>query len=399
MPKKGTTLKYQSGVKSMKAPFTIIADMESLLRKMDTCEKDPSKSSATQKNKHEMCGYSLFTHCSFDKKNVIDYYRGKDCLKKFCKDLRKQARSIVDCEKKEMTGLTEEENFRHYIEDKCFICEKTFFEDAKSNYIKVRDYCHYTGKYRGAAHKICNLMYNTPRETPVIFHNGSSYDYHFIIKGLAEEFEGDFECLCENKEKYITFSVPIKKESNEDGTIIYRIKFIDSFRFMSTSLSSAVDILSNRIIENGKCGSCGSNLEYIAIRKSSRLIFECFDCKRRYSEKLSEKIKEDLKKRFKNTYRFCNKDINKFILLLRKSVYPYEYMDDWDRFDEEKLPDKSDFYSNLNMEEISGIDYRHAKKVFDKFQIKNLGKYHDLYVQSDTLLLADVFENFRDKCL
>ena len=210
-------------------------------------------------------------------------------MKKFCKDLRKQARSIVDCEKKEMTELTEEENFRHYIEDKCFICEKAFFEDAKNNYIKVRDHCHYTGKYRGAAHKICNLMYNTPRETPVIFHNGSSYDYHFIIKGLAEEFEGDFECLCENKEKYITFSVPIKKESNEDGTIIYRIKFIDSFRFMSTSLSSAVDNLSNRTIENGKCGICGSNLEYIAIRKSSRLIFECFDCKRRYSEKLSEK--------------------------------------------------------------------------------------------------------------
>ena len=77
-------------------------------------------------------------------------------------------------------------------------------------------------------------MYNTPQEIPVIFYNGSSYNYHFIIKRLAEEFDGDFECLGENKGKYITFSVPIKKESNEDGTIIYRIKFIDSFRFMST---------------------------------------------------------------------------------------------------------------------------------------------------------------------
>ena len=207
------------------------------------------------------------------------------------------------------------------MKKKCFICEKRFFEDAKNNYIKVRDHCHYTGKYRSAAHKICNLMYNTPREIPVIFHNGSSYDYYFIIKGLAEEFEGDFECLGENKEKYLAFSVPIKKESNEDDTIIYRINFIDSFRFMSTSLSSLVDNLSNRIIENGKCGSCGSNLEYIAIRKSGTLIFECFDCKRRYSEKLSEKIKEDLKKRFKNRYRFCNKDINKFMLLLRNGVY------------------------------------------------------------------------------
>ena len=95
------------------------------------------------------------------------------------------------------------------------MCKKPFFEDAKNNYIKVRDQCHYTGKYRVATHKICNLMYNTPREIPVIFHTRSSYDYDFIINGLAEEFDRDFECLGENKEKYITFSVLIKKESNE----------------------------------------------------------------------------------------------------------------------------------------------------------------------------------------
>ena len=85
------------------------------------------------------------------------------------------------------------------------------------------------------------------------------------------------------------------------------------------------------------------------------------------------------------------------MLLLRKGVYPYEYMDNWSRFDEEKLPDKNDFYSSLNMEEITDIDYRHTKKVFDKFC--TIGEYHDLYVQSDTLLLADVFEHFRDMCI
>ena len=115
-------------------------------------------------------------------------------------------------------------------------------------------------------------MYNTPREIPVVFHNGSSYDYHFIVKGLGEEFEGDFECLGENKEKYITFSVPIEKESNEDETIIYRIKFIGSFRFMPTSLSTLVDNLSNKIIENGKCVDCKSCLEFIKIRNSGRYI-------------------------------------------------------------------------------------------------------------------------------
>ena len=87
------------------------------------------------------------------------------------------------------------------------------------------------------------------------------------------------------------------------------------------------------------------------------------------------------------------------MLLLRKGVYPYKYMDDWSRFDEEQLPDKRDFYSSLNMEEISGIDYRHAEKVLNKFNIKNLGEYHDLYVMSGTLLLADIFENFRNMCI
>ena len=233
-----------------------------------------------------MCGYSLVTHCSFDEKNnVIDYYRGKDCLKKFCQDFKKQAKSIVDFEKKEMIELTQEKQYRHDTKKSCFICKNRFFEDAKNNYIKVRDHCHYTGKYRGTAHKICNLMYDTPREIPVIFHNGSSYDYHFIIKGLAEEFEGDFECLGENKEKYITFSVPIKKESNESDTIVYRIKFIDSFRLMSTSLSNLVDNLSGGI-NNQKCNSCGSNLEYFSIKKNGKLLFKCFNCKKNTLENL-----------------------------------------------------------------------------------------------------------------
>ena len=104
-------------------------------------------------------------------------------------------------------------------------------------------------------------------------------------------------------------------------------------------------------------------------------------------------------KKIKNTYSFCNNDLNKFILLLRKGVYPYEYMDSWERFNETSLPSKKEFYSNLNMEDIDEIDYRHGNNVFKSFKLENLGDYHDLYVKSDTLLLADVFENFRDMCL
>ena len=239
-----------------------------------------------------------------------------------------------------------------------------------------------------------------------MFHNGSIYDYHFIIKELVKEFEGNFECLGENTEKYITFSVPIKKKiENKDLEITYKIKFIDSYRFMASSLSKLVDNLSEGI-HNNKCSDCGSNLDYIKItakrtagpssleHKNEKLILECYNCKQCY-----KKNNKELIKRFASTYSFCNNDLNKFILLLRKGVYPYEYMDNWERFNETSFPSKESFYSNLNMEDIDDIDYRHGYNVFNKFKLNNLGDYHDLYVQSDTLLLADVFENFRDMCL
>ena len=265
---------------------------------------------------------------------------------------------------------------------------------------KGRDHCHYTSKYRGAAHNICNLRYKVPKEIPVVFHNGSTYDYHFIIKGLVKEFENNFDCLGENTEKYITFSVPLKKRiENKNLEITYEIKFIDSFRFMTSSLSKLADNLSEGI-HNNKCSDCKSNLDYVRITKNKKLLLKCFNCNIYYKKKVNNLIKK-----FKNTYSFCNNDttvsssserINKFVLLLRKGVYPYEYMDSWERFNEKLLPSKKDFYSNLNMEDISDIDYKHANNVFKRFKLENLGDYHDLYVQSDTLLLADVFNNFRD---
>ena len=120
----------------------------------------------------------------------------------------------------------------------CYIYKRGFStDDENKKYHKVRDHCHYTGKYRGAAHDICNLRYKTAKEIPVVFHNGSMYDYHFIMKELAEEFEGQFEFLGENTEKYIAFSVSIKKELDRDETIMYKIKLINSFKFMSSLLS------------------------------------------------------------------------------------------------------------------------------------------------------------------
>ena len=244
-------IKYNHGEKSMKLPFVIYADLECLLEKMSTCINNPNESSTTKINKHTPSGYSIFTHCSFiESKNKLNYYRGKDCMKKFSK------------EKKKMIPLITEEKIYHNKQKICYLCKKEFNNNEKKNY-KVRDHCHYMGKYRDAAHNICNLRYKVPKEIPIVFHNGSIYDYHFIIKELVKEFEGNFECLGENTEKYITFSVPIKKKiENKDLEITCKIKFIDSYRFMASSLSKLVDNLSEGI-HNNKCSDCGSNLDYI----------------------------------------------------------------------------------------------------------------------------------------
>ena len=322
---------------------------------MSTCYNNPEESSTTEINKHTPSGYSLFTHCSFDKaKNKLDYNRGKDCMKKFCEDLRKHAMKIINCEKKKMIPLTIKEEIDHNKQKICYICKKEF---DKKNY-KVRDHCHYAGKCRGTAHNICNLRYKIPKEIPIVFHNGSTYDYHFIIKELVKEFIGNFECLGENTEKYMTFSAPLKKKiENKNIEITYKIKFIDSYKFMSTSLSKLADNLSEGL-HNNKCLNCKSCLDYIKT-KNKKLILKCFNCKTYYENAFNK----ELIKRFANTYEFCNKNLNKFILLLRKGVYPYKYMDNWERFDETSLPNKESFYSNLNMENIDDIDYRHGNNV------------------------------------
>ena len=137
-------------------------------------------------------------------------------MESFCKDLREHAMKIMNYEKKEMIPLTDEENELYEMQKVCYICKKIFSTDKNNKNVfklhhKVKDHCHYTGKFRGAAHSVCNLRYKTPKEVPIIFYNGSIYDCHFIINQLVKEFDGQLECLGENTEKYVTFSVTIKK--------------------------------------------------------------------------------------------------------------------------------------------------------------------------------------------
>ena len=178
--------------------------------------------------------------------------------------------------------------------------------------------------------------------------------------------------------------------------ITYKIKFIDSCRFMSSKLSNLVHKLSE--INNKDCKTCiekknvKSECGFIGL-KNNRLNYRCKEC-----NGASNKSVNDLIEKFSRMYKFCNDNLNKFVMLLRKSAYPYEYMDNYKRFNKTSLPSKKDFYSELKLEHVTDQDYENAQKVFKEY-CRDLGDYHDLYVQTDTLLPVDVFENFREKCI
>ena len=217
-------LKYNHGENPMKILFIIYSDLECLLKKMSTCHNNPEKLSTTKINENTTSGYS------FDAtKSKLDSYRDKDCVERFCKDLKQHTTKVINYEKKEMIPLNDEKNKSYKKQKVCYICKKRFSTDGDDNktYHNVRDHCYYTGKYRRTVHCI-NVRYKTPRQIPVVFYNGSTYDYHFIIEELVKRFEGQFEYLGRNTKKYITFSVPIKKELGNGETIICELNFIDS---------------------------------------------------------------------------------------------------------------------------------------------------------------------------
>ena len=207
-------------------------------------------------------------------------------------------------------------------------------------------------------------------------------------------------CIPLNINKYMSFSTPIKKEIKQQKeqkkkVITYNLKFIDTAKHMNSASST----LENNISETNKCSCEEDKDKHIKIKikkvnSKERVITSCKTCNLKESQLASELIKK-----FRNTYKLCNKSSKKFILLCKKGVYPYEYMDSMDRFDEVTLPNIEKFYSKLQLKDISEDDYKHAKKVWDIFEIKTLGDYHDLYVQVDTVQLSDVFENFRSLCL
>ena len=227
----------------------------------------------------------------------------------------------------------------------CHICFKEFRDN------KVRDHCHYSGLYRGAAHSSCNLRYKIPSYIPVVFHNLTGYDVHLFIRELAKH-TSHMGVIAKNVEDYISFSIKVDKYVDRDGNEHPKeieLRFIDSFKFMSSSLDSLV----NNLAKGGHK-------------------FWGFE---EYSDKQHE-------------------------LLIRKGIYPYEYMDSWNRFNETRLKSKDIYkYSNLYMCEVGDSEYKHAHNVWREFRIRNMGEYHDLYLKTDTILLDNVFESFRSVCI
>ena len=243
-----------------------------------------------------------------------------------------------------MAPLTKSQTKEYKRATKCHICFKPFSEEKR----KVRDHCHYSGLYQGAAHSSCNLQYKIPSYIPVICHNLAGYDAHLFIRELAKHATG-MGVIAKNAEDYISFSIKVEvdKYIDKDGNECIKemeLRFIDSIKFMSSSLDS----LFNNLAKGGH-----------------------------------------------QFFGFESYNGHQYKLLIQKGIYPYKYMDSWDRFKETSLPSIKRFYSNLNMSGVSDTDYEHACSVWREFGIRNMGEYHDLYLRTNVILLANIFESFR----
>ena len=344
-------LKYNNFHKQQPVPFVIYADFEAITEKISGCQPNNNKSYTEAYQKHTDCGYGYKVVCCYDDKysKPTKTYRGKKAVYKFMEAMLDEVKYCKKVAKKEFNKplrMTKEDEKEFKKAKECHICNKKYINED----IKVRDHCHITGKYRGSAHQECNLKLTVnPEEVkiPVIFHNLRGYDSHFIMQEIGaivknhaytnkkgEKCQMNINAIPNNMEKYMAFML---------GN---HLTFIDSFQFMSSSLEKLV-----------------SNLP---------------------------------RKLFKYTSQVFEGD--EFDLMVKKGVYPYDYIDSFEKF-KEQLPSKEDFYSILNDKHIEDKDYQHAQNVWNTFNIKNMGEYHDLYLASDILLLADVFENFRKTCL
>ena len=352
MPPQNTYLRFKNFHHSEKAPFAVYADFESLIKPLDNCDPDPNKSYTKKYQKHEPISFSYYiaVNGDFFKPVLRKYTKTKpedaDAMDIFIKWLEEDVKDIANIEPKEM--IFTEEDIKHFNNaSDCWICGEELGND------RVRDHCHFTGRYRGPAHNSCNLKYRKPKNISVFFHNLSGYDSHLFIKKIGTPNKNEnIDCIPNNEEKYISFSKTIvtgqytnKKGEVKDKT--FKIVFKDSLKFMSSSLEALVNNLPKDAFKN--------LIKYFTPKQAE--------------------------------------------ILKQKGFYPYEYMDSEEKFNDTKLPPREAFYSKLSGKGITEKDYKHAGDVWNSFKMKTFKEYHELYNITDVLLLADVFENFRDLCL
>ena len=351
MPKEGSSISFKHHNRAIKVPFVVYADFEAFTKEIQPIPQNDRVSFTQKYQHHQPSGFCYKIVGQNIKRCAL--FRAKeneDVSRKFVEMLEEDIKNIFKQFNfsKKMVPLTTQE-LREFLKAPiCWICQKKFQENDK----KVRDHDHFTGKFRGAAHNQCNLQFKKPKFTPVIFHNLSGYDAHLFVKNLGVS-EGNIKCIPNNEEKYISFSKEIVVDSyDKDGKKVevkHEIRFVDSFKFMASSLGGLVD-----------------NLKKSGLDK---FVY--------------------LEKEFKE----------KFELLTQKGIYPYDYMNSLEKFSETQLPAKEDFYSKLNDCGVTDKEYDYAQTIWEKFELKNLGEYHDLYLKTDVLLLADVFEEFRNICM
>ncbi|KAK3794857.1 hypothetical protein RRG08_001008 [Elysia crispata] len=327
MPPEGK-LTFQNHHKQLPAPYVIYADFEALTTKVEGPELDPTKSNTQRTQHHEACSYCYVVVRCDGKTEAPAQYRGPNAAEHFLRALQvEESRIQKVLAKPQAMRMTRADWESHRTASRCHVCDGLLKGDS------VKDHCHITGKYRGAAHSACNLKLRlSPKTTtiPVVFHNLRGYDSHLLMQAISK-VEGRVSCIPNNTEKYISFSLG-------------QLRFIDSAQFLLAPL--------DKLVSANKP--------------------EAFQITTHYEP-----------------------DHQKRGLLMRKGVYPYEYMDSWERFEETKLPPKEAFYSKLSDGNISDSDYEHAQRVWETFGCQTLGNYTDLYCRTDVLLLADVFENFR----
>ena len=361
MPTPDEKLKFKHHFKKLRCPFVIYADFECLTEELKKPEDDEIKTYNYQE--HKPCGFMLNLVNAVENTNQEFLYRGDDAVDVFCNKINEIRDEIKEKmqEKKEIEMTDEDKKMKLLltalyvvINLRTHIRMKKKQRNTKKLY---RDHCHFTGKYRGCAHSICNLNYcNKHFKIPEFFHNMKNYDGHLIIQ-KAEKLSNKkkIDVIAQNSEKFINI-----------GFDSLSVK--DSFSFITASLDKLVPMTK----------------------------YDNTDEK--------ERSKWVLRDNWQSNFRYSSKnDIIKtekcLDLLTEKGVYPYDYMNAFDKFHDEQLPSKEQFYSRLTEEDITNDDYNKAKQIWKHFDIKNMGEYHDLYLKTDVLLLTDAFENFRDMCL